>query len=367
MNKSKIMGIGIGRAGNVLLNCFLHKDKRISGLFVNSSAGDLEDIDLINMEKNAFLFPMINGSGRDRNYAKTFLKDEVQSLADTIAKYPLQTDIFVFFSLDGGTGSGITPTFLQILRRTCPNKTINVIGVLPDYDKADKISLENTINCWNEINEIANKTHTFISNGQTHTVDMINNIMFIDNSKRSSYAEVNEKAINDIYRALCMNGKCEDGSIDDSDARRTFTNSGYGVILTLDDKIQNIDLAIETAKKNTVFATPHDFVCNYLAISTKDYYPTNLVDRFEFEETRYVASNKEHNTIVLGGCNEPTYCIESLKMIYDSIMNKEDRRKSIKRTKIEINTNKTSPTAIVSDVKTSFTATELDTLFDDLF
>lgn len=369
MNKSKIMGIGIGRAGNVLLNEFLHRDKRISGLFVNSSAGDLEDLDMFDINKNAFLFPMINGSGRDRNYAKSFLKAEVQSLADMVSKYPIQSDIFVFFSLDGGTGSGIAPLFLKILKRTCPTKTINVFGILPDYNKVDKISLENSINCWNELSDVAGEEYKYKDkDGKEIKTNIVNNIMFIDNSRRKTFHEINKKAIDDIFNAFNMNGKCDDGSIDDSDARRTLTNSGYGVILTLNNiKNQSIKEAIEEAKRDSVFALPTEFTCNYLAISTKDYYPTDLIPYFQFEETKYVALNKEHNTIVLGGCNEPTYCIDSLKMIYDSIINKGDRRKEIKRSHIDLESNNDVINIEVTEVKTSFTAKELDNLFEDLF
>ena len=354
MNKSKVMGIGIGRAGNVLLNDFLHKDKRLSGLFVNSSSGDLEGLDMINLEKNAFLFPMINGSGRDREYAKTFLKDEVQSLADTIARYPLQSDIIIFFSMDGGTGSGITPKFLQVLKRTCPNKTINIVGVLPDYNKVDKLSLENTINCWNEISEIAEK-------------NIVNNIMFIDNSKRESFSQINKEAINVIYNALNMNGKCEYGSIDDMDAKRTFTDIGYGVVLSLNNKFSKVEDAIKDAMTNSVFSLPTDLICNYIAISTKDFSPKELSSAFEYEETCYMANNDEHNTIVFGGCDEPTNGIEYIKLIYDDFINKGNRRDKIKRTHVSIDDKSKTSKKENTTVKTSFTASELEGLFDDLF
>jgi hypothetical protein len=366
MQKTKIMGIGIGRAGNVILNEFLKKDRRYSGLFVNSAYGDVDGLEKFDINKNAFLFPATSGTGRDRNLAKEMLKDHVQSLADTVARYPLQDVVTIFFSLDGGTGSGIVPVFTKVLKRTCPSKKINLVGVIPDFNRADKIALENTLACWSEIAEIAETKITVKGNDGTEVkVDVLDDIKFIDNSKRKTFELVNRKAIEDLDYSFTMNGKCEFGSIDDNDAKRTTTAKGYGLILNLDGKYRDIKNAIDNALEDTVFAKPNSFACNFLAVSLKDFDVLEAVEQFEVNETAYMANNEKHNTIVLGGCDEPTEIIETIKIAYDDFLEKGKNKSKIRRTTFDIKNKETEKED--RDLKTNFTTDEFDTLFDDLF
>lgn len=363
MDITRIMGIGIGRAGNVLLNEFLKKDRRLTGLFVNSAYGDVEDLEKFDAKKNSYIFAGGSGSGRDREYAKEFLADHFQALADRVSRYPNQDVIYVFFSLDGGTGSGISPKFLQVLSRTCPDKKINVVGVLPDFNKSDKLSLENTINCWKELGDIINP--------EDESPSIIDGVLFIDNSKRQTYSEVNEKAIGDLYASFNMNGKCEDGSIDDNDAKRTLTDKGYSLILTLEDEFEDVKDAINHAIKTTVFAKPNQYLCNYLAVSMLDYDVNEVAAQFEYQETAYRANNNKQNIIAMGGCEEPSEVIETIKIAYDDFMDRISKRSKSKRAVIDLNSpsNDKGKTKKKPDVKTStrFTADDLDDLFSDLF
>lgn len=355
MNISKVMGIGIGRAGNVLLDEFLKIDGRLKGLYVNSAYGDFEGLAKLSPDTNTYIFSGTNGSGRDRGFAQTMMADNWQGLAEYVMKYPMHDTIVVFFSMDGGTGSGITPKTLQIIKRGCPDKKIIAVGIVPDANKADKISLENTINCWNEL----------LDGFEANNVD---SIILIDNSKRDTFKEVNKKAVSDIYDALNMNGKCEEGSIDDRDARRTLTAHGFGYILSLGEGLE-IPTAISQAMQSSVFAIPNSYVCDFLAISTKDYRASSIVNEFEIMETSYVAHNEEHNTIVLGGCEEPSEVIENIKLAYDKLINQRPQRDKIKRTVVNItppNTNNKTKTEDTPQ-KTRITAKEMNSLFEGLF
>lgn len=363
MDLTRILGIGIGRGGNVLLNELLKKDARISGLFVNSAYGDTEDLEKFDTNKNAYIFAGTNGTGRDRDNAKEFLKDQIQGLADRVSRYPNQDVIYVFFSLDGGTGSGTAPIFLNVLRRTCPDKKINVVGIIPDFNNADKLSLENTINCWKDIDKII-----FDEDGDYRNV--VDSVMYVDNSKRKTFIEVNEKAISDLYNSLQMNGKCDIGSIDDGDAKRTLTAKGFSFILTLDDDFNNVKDAINDAIKHSVFAKPNQYICDYVAISVKDYNIEKVRDQFEYNETAYVASNDRHNVIAMGGCDEPSEVIETVKMAYDDLLKKINSRERGKRAKVdlEVNTNsKVKNDKKLSKSPTKMSGKELQDLFSDLF
>jgi hypothetical protein len=323
------------------------------GLFINSAYEDTKGLEKFDVEKNAYLFPATSGTGRDREVAKEYLKDHVQSLADTVARYVIQDVVIIYFSMDGGTGSGITPTFAQVLKRTCPNKKINLVGIIPDFNRADKLALKNTLSCWNEIAELSKQ-------------NIIDDIKFIDNSKRKTYEQINKKAIDDIVFSFNMNGKCEYGSIDDNDAKRANTAKGYGLILNLDGKYRDIKDAIDNALEDSVFAKPNSFQCIYLAVSLKDFDVLQAVEQFESDETAYVANNSTHNTIVLGGCDEPTEIIENIKIAYDDLLEKSKSRGTIRRTTYNIDDKKEKKEKN-KDLKTEFTSEELDNLFDDLF
>lgn len=354
MEKSRIMGIGIGRAGNVVLDKFLNKDKRYVGLFVNSAINDLNGLKMVDMNRNVYVFPATSGSGRDRKIAKDYLKNDVQGLADKVAKYPLQDTVIIFFSCDGGTGSGIAPTFAQVLRRTCPNKKINLIPIIPDFNKGDKLALENTLDCWNEIAQLSKN-------------NIVDDIKFVDNSKRKNFEQINEKLVIDLDNSFTMNGECEEGSIDDNDSKVFNTAKGYGLILNLDGKYRSIRDAIDNALEDTVFAKPNDYVCDYMGISLKDYEVSKALEEFEYLTTSYKAKNPNHNTIVLGGCKEPSEIIETIKMAYDEIIERATTKNKNKNDRTIIDIEKTDIKKENVKIKTTFTSEEYNNLFDDLF
>lgn len=356
MNKTRILGIGIGQAGNILLNEFLNKDKRYVGLFINSAYDDMSDLSNFNFEKNAFVFPGESGTGRDRDKAKTFVKTHIKSLADIFTKYPLQDVITVFFSTDGGTGSGSAPMILQTLRKICPSKKINVVAVIPDADDSDDVSLNNCLKCCNELSKIEG---------------LIDDIKFIDNSKGEDYKIINRKAIDDLNTAYSIIGKHSIGNIDDADSKRINTEKGYGMILRLDDDEESIRLAIDNAYKNTVFAKPDNDDCNYLGICVKEnqYDVDKLRKQFHVDKTTYKTYNNKFNLLVLGGCSAPNETIEYIEMKLEEIKEKRSTQSSKKGLSVDLDSkpiNKTNKHKDNIETKTSYSEDELDKMVDDL-
>lgn len=353
MNKSNILGIGIGQAGNILLNEFLERDKRYLGLYLNSAYEDMSDLSNFDYNKNAFIFSGESGSGRDRDKAKGFVKSHLKSLADIFMRYPLVQVITVFFSLDGGTGSGTAPMILQTLRTVCKNKKINVIGVLPDLNNSDDVSLTNTINCWNELMEISH---------------LLDDIKFVDNSKGLSYEEINKKAIDDLDMAYSIKGKHTIGNIDETDSLKVNTEKGYGLVLRLNDGEKTIDDAIDNAIKNTVFALPDSYECNYLGISVREgqYDINKLKDEFEVYKTTYKTYNSKFNAIVMGGCDIPSESIELIKMRLEEIRERNSRRTPKRKMIVDIDSKPTLKKKEIQEEKITYTEDELDKLVDDL-
>lgn len=355
MNKNRILGIGIGQAGNILLNEFLDRDKRYTGLFINSAYDDMSGLSNFNYEKNAFVFPGESGTGKDREKAKLFVKSSLKSLADIFTRYPLHDVIQVFFSTDGGTGSGSAIMILQTLRKVCPNKKINVVAVLPDPDKSEEIALKNCLDCCSELAAIEN---------------MVDDIKFVDNSKFDKYDEINRRVLNDIDAAFSIVGKHSIGNIDESDSKRANTAKGYGAILRLeDDEITLVD-AIANAKNNSPFAIPGELDCKFLAISVKEdqYEIDGLKQQFKKDDTIvYNTHNNKNNVVVFGGCSAPNDSIKYIQIRLEQLKNGSE---AIKRKGLVVDTNlntKNNKNKVVDDsIKTTYSEDELDSLVDDL-
>lgn len=351
MNKKKMLLIGCGKTGNKLVNEMLKKDNRYTGLFVNTAYNDMANLEKFS-EDNAFLFSGTNGSGRNRNVAQEYVKKQIPSLIDVIGSYPMQDVVTIFTSADGGTGSGMTPMLIQLLKMSYTQKKldrkINIVAVIPDYDNDDKVAFENTIEFWNEIMKIKD--------------DCIDDIKFIDNSKGKSYADINEKAVTLLNNSYSMNGEDEEGDIDDKDAKVFNTEKGFGLVLELSDDYKKAKDAIDDAIKRSVFALPNTYDCNYLGISVKDgSYPLKEI-RECFDsvyKTTYRTKNSKHNTIVLGGCDIPSEIIEMIKTKLDDLNSKVVNRQS-KNVFIDLETPATHKKEENKGNKATFTEDEID-------
>lgn len=350
MNKRKMLLIGCGKAGNKLVNEMLVKDGRYTGLFVNTAYSDMAKLEKFN-EDNAFLFSGTNGSGRNRSLAQEYVKRQIQSLVDLITSYPMQDVITVFTSADGGTGSGVTPMLIRLLRLTYNKKKldrkINLVAIMPDYESDDKVAFENSIAFWNEIMQIKD--------------ECLDDIKFVDNSKGKSFAEINERVVELLNNSYSMNGVSDEGDIDDRDAKIFNTEKGFGLVLGLSDSYKTAKMAIDEAIKNSIFALPNSYECSYIGISVKEdsYSLKEIRNCFDsVYKTPFRTNNSRHNTIVLGGCDVPSEIIEMIKVRLDELNNKVIKRESSENYIVEMDdmTHKKEK----GDKKATFTEEELD-------
>jgi hypothetical protein len=375
MNKRQILLIGCGKAGNRLINEIMEKDPLLTGLFVNTSYDDMAKLSKVN-EDNAFLFSSANGSGRNRNIAQQYVKDQVKSLIDVIIRFPMHNNIYIFTSADGGTGSGITPMICQLLRATFKSKNldrkINLVAIMPNQKIDDRLAFENSIGFWNDIvMERKDKQ------GNIFTIkDELDSIKFIDNTKGQNYSDINEKVVRDIVNSFNMNGTHDEGDIDDRDSKTFNTEKGFSLILTLPSGYKNAKDAIDKAIENTVFSKPDNYNCNYLGISLneKEYMIDDVRSCFEtvYKTTYKTYNQKGHNTIVLSGCSAPNETITSIKQKLEelnsnknNITEKVDLTVNLTDTINKVETKK----AVVND-KPTFTESDLDDIasaIDDLF
>ena len=175
MNSNDILFVGIGQAGNNLTSAVTKVNKRITGLYINTSEDDLKGI---TNAKRKFVVAGASGTGRNRSKAKEYVKDQVLALVDLLNEYSSKKHIYFTFAMGGGTGSGIAPTLLAVLQKQRPNLKINLVPILP-FERDSKRAFENTLECWNEIVKLKN----------------INTIYLIDNSRRKnkSITEINNE------------------------------------------------------------------------------------------------------------------------------------------------------------------------------
>lgn len=333
MEKSKMLLVALGQGAGNIVDGLLSKNKSYNGLFFNSSLSDIKPLKNANIGKNVYLYPGTDGSGRDRNKSKEMIKDNANSIGTLLRKYP-QTEVMVIFtSMAGGTGSGAVKTFIQIASAAIPSTKINVVAILPSLTE-DQLSFKNTIECWNDINSV---------------IHLISDIKFIDNNKRNTYKEVNNEVVESLDLAYNLMGIHIDGNIDKKDSFRINTAEGSGLVLKLYDGLKDAKTAIDLAIKNSVFAQPDTYDCDYLGINLKvgGYDPNEVSKCFEVYKSTYITYNDAFNTVVLGGCETPTESIKLVKMALDD----KSRRKLSRNRERSIIINLNEGSSKENDIK----------------
>lgn len=242
--------IGLGNTGNQV--AALAKEKLgIPVVAINSSEKDLETVPN-NIPKKLISDKdgLSAGAGKDRNLAKSYLKDSItnllkdQEMIDMIS--PLDV-VFVVSSTGGGTGSGTAPLLANILEATFADTKVIMIGVLPVNNEALSAHV-NTLEYLNELYKVMEN--------QTY--------MLYDNDKCSgmpSYKlleKVNNEIVKDIDVLRCTyNFTTKLDSIDDRDAKRLISFPGRIVVSRVEDfkekdtdNMSIEDMLIDNIKKN---------------------------------------------------------------------------------------------------------------------
>ena len=316
MEKSKMLLIALGQGAGNIVDGLLSKNKRYNGLFFNSSLFDIKPLKNAVMDKNVYLYPGTDGSGRDRSRSREMISDNVSGIGTLLRKYPQTEAIVIFSTMAGGTGSGAVKTFIKIAKAAIPNAKVNVVAILPSL-KEDELAFKNTIECWNDINSV---------------MDIVNDVKFVDNNKRNTYKEINKEVIDSLDLAYNIIGIHPDGNIDNKDSFRINTADGTGLVLKLYDGVKDAKTAVDLAIENSVFVQPDIYDCDYLGINLKiDGYDPNEVSKcFEVYKSTYITYNNDNNIVVLGGCETPIEAIKLIKLSLDE-KNKRKAARSRKR------------------------------------
>lgn len=350
MDKSKLLLVSIGQGGSNIVDGMLSKNKRYNGLFINSSIGDIKPLKNAKLDKNVFIYPGADGSGRDRVKSEEMFLENTNTLGMLLRRFPQTEVVVVFASMSGGTGSGSISKFIQLTKKALPTAKINVVAILPSLTE-DELSLRNSLECWNDLNKVIN---------------LISDIKLVDNSKRNSYAEINKEVIDSLDLAYNIMGVHQDGTIDQNDSKRINTAEGYGLVIKLGDDFTTSKEAIDNAIENSVFAQVDNYDCDYLGINIKpdNYNIQKIAEEFEVFKTTYKTYNSKENYLVLGGLEMPTECVELIKMTLDDKTKKKGLRTKTRQVIIDIDDevkNKNDESPKIVDIY------DEDEDFDDLF
>lgn len=358
MDKTSILLIGIGRAGNVLTNEMLQRDKRYVGFMINSSLSDMIDLSNYKIADN-YSFPGVDGSGKSREKAKEFVKKRVQSIIDKLLKYNQQKNVVIFTSADGGTGSGSSPLIAKALKHACPEKNIMLVVVMPKLSE-NELAISNAIGFWKDLTNLKRNK-------------IINNFLLIDNNKRRTYEEINKDAIDCLDKAFSLNTFDTTGTIDQDDSEIINMAEGYNLILPLSQKYNKLNDAIDQAIKETVFMPPSIYECLYVgALTQKEIYNSEkLKTMFKINKASYCGFSKSENIIVFSGLSSPKEGIEILEMAYNDIKKENIQFNNNDLYEIKIDNPKEDQDkeqAKNSSIKNStISSNDLKDLFDDNF
>jgi cell division GTPase FtsZ len=196
--------VGIGQGGSSVAQTLA---KRFDIPFQNVVALNLSDADLraaslipesnrILLDKNRF------GAGKNRDLSKSYALEKKEFILDKLGEIFGRDKginlIYVFYSLDGGTGSGIGPYMTALLESDMFEKSNGCltfgVPILPDQN-AGKVGLENTIKALKEISNLSkSKAGRFI------LIDNNTSSQIKDDAAR--WRDINDRVANTLKRYL---------------------------------------------------------------------------------------------------------------------------------------------------------------------
>lgn len=260
--------IGIGNAGSQV--AALCKERlQIEALAINSSERDLQTLPA---NLNKILIGDSKGAGKERLEAKNFLKDSIMNIIknDKLTEVFDNEVVFIASSTGGGTGSGTSILFANIISEVYPKTKVIIIGILPTLKEALSTQL-NTIEYLKELYETMNDaTYMLYDNDKLaklpspQMMEKINNVIVDDISVIMGTYQLPTKF----------------SSIDEKDMSNILSTKGRITIVSLKDiKEKDIDetsledLIIEQFKINAHCEIQRDKIVNRTGVIT------NLSDR----------------------------------------------------------------------------------------
>ena len=215
------------------------------------------------------------------------------------------------------------------------NKTINLIGILPNLSSPDVI-LSNTIDTWSEI--IASKcinSMMFVSN------DAFSEIYDNENDKELAINESFANSFNAIFDIPEINGiKFDNGNL-----TNLLCDKGCLYFYDLPSGLQSVQVALRKAEQHSVLARMYKtdrntrlledgtkaIECGYLGISfnDEDYKSSYIEDVFKSKRETYIGINDSKNLVLLSGCLPPVNVINTISYELEDRAKRKNNKEDI--------------------------------------
>lgn len=244
----KSIGIlGVGQAGGNIAE--IASTLGFQAALINTNQRD----GLVNKKvERKYFVPGYNGAGQDRTIGVRAVNDNYREIIDFVERsFKNIRLLFVAFSTDGGTGSGMSPLLIDLLLDQLPDVNIGAIAIVPDRN----VLAGNRINATQCIEEISK-------------IEGISSVFLVDNdqlrkqnpqsSKQQIYLSSNHQAMDAINNVLQITQKSSVyGNFDETDLMNILSTRGVTVIstATVTDARTTTDVAskIHQSWANSVF------------------------------------------------------------------------------------------------------------------
>ena len=338
MKATDVLILGIGQCGNNIAECMVENNRRLRGVCINSSKDDMAVLTHI---KEKVILPATGGAGRDRERAKKYLKDEIYMITDVIEEYSMINNIYLAFSLGGGTGSGIVPLLLQVLAKTYKGRKFNLIGVLPSKEEGRKAQ-ENAIACWKELMALKDVN--------------LGAFYLLDNSKRPMKKSVNKEFALLFNKFLNITTAHADGVIDAKELTDLATTPGLNAIYDMNKFLDNPDQTLEDLMDNSIFVTASNSVARLGLSMPKGYDRKSIINHIGAYQDTFEGISEENPLMILSGVKMTNKAIESTHKLFkyqtDLLeLNREEAEKEVDISLDDVVIEKKPATEPVVEVK----------------
>jgi len=310
----KIGFIGLGQAGGNIASQF---EQEFNCLYINSSKKDLSTLNT----KYRFHIPdESEGCSHDRDKAVTLAKIHYKKLMSEVNdKLYHQKLIYICFGTGGGTGSGMSSIFLEMLNAQFPDKYFGCVAVLPNDHELPKPQ-QNSFQCYKEFSNI----------------DKLASVFTLDNNKCEDKFTINKRFYNKFKQIINIPNYADvKGNMDISELFKLLTTRGSIFVSTCDtNNPDNINSTIiRSCEESDVFADiERDKQISYAGFSLK--YDINIQEIQKVIGTPYdifINYNDANNITILSGLTFPK---TRISRIVDRVnLNKETIKNNLLNTK----------------------------------
>lgn len=338
--KKRMALVGIGQAGG---NVIVSAERRgfITGA-MNTSPEDLYS-EALSIVKNKLLLGKNGGCGKDRNIAKNDVKAYHQDIVGFIKTNILEPNpevelVYITFSSSGGTGSGMGPIIIDMLRKFFPRVTFGAIVITPSNDESP-IAIFNSRKCLEELYRL------------NIPVILPDNDKIKGASTRNAlYNRVNDDVIQSLEDVCKERPSSNISNMDNKDKLKLLKTPGVTVIATsqvmpLDLKDENtLAKSIQQSWDNSVFVNlDYDKIVKRVGfifeVSDKitGLINHNTINRdlglpLEIFEGIYKADKEQRIISILTGLSFPENKIKAIDETLNKVqglMNREEKKSSL--------------------------------------